>query len=172
VQYVSLEKMTKSRPTKYPKSLRLKDFPYKGCYRYFITLRCYNQSRHFSESNLIEKSLRTLKKTAEQRSFLVWAYCFMPDHLHLLIEGKTDDADMRRFISVFKQRTAFSFKRSHSARLWQPNYYERVLRKDETTSAAARYIFENPVRKGIVKEYHQYAHLGSFEFSNVSQLFV
>ena len=161
----------KRKPNKYPKRIRLKDFPYKGCYRYFITLRCYNRASHFANGNFVTKVLRILKKTAEQKKFYIWAYCFMPDHLHLLVEGKTEDADMRRFVTTFKQKTAFWFNRPSGARLWQPNYYERVLRKDEATSAVARYIFENPVRKGIAKEYAQYPYSGSFEFSDISQIF-
>jgi len=159
-------------PNKQTKRTRLVDFSYKGCYRYFITLRCHNRSRRFADSGLVSEALRTLHKTAEQRNFHIWAYCFMPDHLHLLIEGKTENADMRKFVSIFKQRTAFWFKRRYAARLWRPSYYDRILRKDEAISAVARYIFENPVRKGIATDYLQYPYSGSFEFSNISQLFV
>jgi len=156
-------------PNKYPKRIRLKDFPYKGCYRYFITLTCHNQASHFANADFVTELRSRLKTTADQRDFRVWAYCFMPDHLHLLVEGKTEDADMSKFVSTFKQKTAYWFKRRCGARLWQPNYYERVLRKDETTSAVARYIFENPVRKGIAKNCAHYPHSGSFELSDMTQ---
>ena len=96
----------------------------------------------------------------------------MPDHIHLLIEGKTENADMIKFISIFKQRTAFWFNRRYNIRLWQPGYYEHVLRKDEATSAVARYIFENPVRKGIVSNYLQYPYSGSFELNDIRELFI
>jgi len=162
----------KNKPDKQTKRTRLVDFPYKGCYRYFITLRCYKQAGHFANGNFVSEAVRVLEKTAKQRNFHIWAYCFMPDHLHLLTEGKAENADMRKFVSVFKQRTAFRFNRRYGARLWQPSYYDRVLRKDEATSAVARYIFENPVRKGIATDYLQYPYSGSFEFSNISQLFV
>jgi len=137
----------KDKRSKYPKRTRLKDFSYKGCYRYFITLRSHNQASYFIDPGLVTKLSSILKETAEHRNFYVWVYCFMPDHLHLLIEGKTEDADMRRFIPTFKQKTAFWFSRVYQTRLWQPSYYERILRKDEATSAVARYILENPVRK-------------------------
>jgi putative transposase len=152
--------------------VRLCDFSYKGCYRYFTTLRCYRGITHFSDSILISAALRILRQTAKQRNFYIWAYCFMPDHLHLLIEGKTEDADMRKFISVFKQKTAFWFHRRYNTKLWQPSYYDRVLRKDEATSAVARYIFENPVRKGIVTDYLQYPYSGSFELNDIRELLV
>ena len=48
--------------------------------------------------------------------------------------------------------------------LWQINYYEHVLRKAEDTKGVAYYIFNNPVRKGLVEDFKDYAFLGSFEF--------
>jgi putative transposase len=151
--------------------MRLDDFPYQGCYRYFITLRCHRGIKHFADNSLIFAVLRILHQTAGQRRFYIWAYCFMPDHLHLLIEGKTDDADMRKFISVFKQKTAFWFHRRYNTKLWQPRFHDRVLRKDEATSIVVRYIFENPVRKGIAADYLQYPYSGSLELSDIRELF-
>ncbi|UJS17719.1 MAG: hypothetical protein L3J17_01345 [Candidatus Jettenia sp.] len=49
-------------------------------------------------------------------------------------------------------------------RLWQINYYEHILRSDEDTRSVAYYIFNNPVRKGLVTDFKQYRFLGSFEF--------
>jgi putative transposase len=79
---------------------------------------------------------------------------------------------MIKFISIFKQKAAFWFHRRYNLRLWQPRYYDRVLRTDEATSAVARYIFENPVRKGMVSDYLQHPYSGSLELNDISQLFV
>ena len=162
----------KNKPNEQKKLARLSDFSYKGYYQYFITLRCHNQSSHFADSNLTSEALRALHKTAKQRDFHIWAYCFMPEHLHLLIEGKAENSDMGKFVSVFKQRTAFWFNRRYDAKLWQPGYYDHILRKDEAISAVARYIFENRVKKGMATDYLQYPYSGSFEFSDISQMFV
>jgi putative transposase len=152
--------------------VRLGDFSYQGYYRYFITLRCYGQASYFTDSKLIAKALLALHETAEQKNFHIWAYCFMPDHLHILIEGKAENADMIKFISIFKQKAAFWFNRRYNIRLWQPGYYDRVLRTDEATSAVVRYIFENPVRKGLVSDYLRYPYSGSFELNDIRELFI
>jgi len=94
----------------------------------------------------------------------------MPDHVHLLIEGKKSNADMKVFVALFKQRTAYWFKRIHGVQLWEANYYEHVLRNDEATRAVARYIIENPVRKGMVEDYSKYPYSGSFEVENIYNL--
>ena len=85
----------------------------------------------------------------------------MPDHVHLLIEGCTETADARAFVHQAKQRAAYAFTQRWAARLWQPSYYDRVLRDDEETLAVARYILENPVRAGLVDSPTKYPFLGS-----------
>ena len=94
----------------------------------------------------------------------------MPDHAHLLIEGRNSHADMKNFVTSFKQKTAYWFKGIYGAQLWAANYYEHVLRNDEATRAIARYIIQNPVRKEIVKDCSNYPYSGSFELENIYNL--
>ncbi|MBE0434046.1 transposase, partial [candidate division WOR-3 bacterium] len=154
--------------TEYKKRIRLKEFSYKGPHRYFVTLCTYNKENVFYGKYSVSCLLDSLRAKSRTFRFKVWAYCFMPDHLHLLVEGSDDSSNFRKFISSFKQDTGFSYKKRSGLRLWQTNYYEHVLRNEEYTDAVAKYIFNNPVRKGLVEDYRKYALLGSFEF-DVSQ---
>ena len=72
--------------------------------------------------------LTTFDYLGPYRYFSVIAYCFMPDHVHFLVE----DAG-----------------------------YERVLRDEESTVNVARYILENPVRAGLVRQVSEYPFVGS-----------
>jgi hypothetical protein len=45
--------------------------------------------------------------------------------------------------------------------LWQRSYFEHVMRDDEDTFQVARYILDNPVRAGIVRNPEDYPFLGS-----------
>lgn len=107
-------------------------------------------------------------------NFKVWAYCFMPDHLHLLLEGEARDADLKRLITVFKQISGYKYGQGVSQRfsaekeskLWQPSFYDHVLRKDEDLLDVVRYILDNPVRKGLVRNYTEYMHSGSIVFGD------
>ena len=107
---------------------------------------------------------------ADKECFSIWAYCFMPDHVHLLVEGLDSHSDMRRFVSLFKQKTGYWYRRAHNERLWSSNYYEHVLRDDEATIAVAKYIIQNPVRQGIVEHYDSYPYSGSFELDDMCNL--
>ena len=42
------------------------------------------------------------------REFAVTAYCLMPDHVHLLLEGTADAADLREAVRVWKQMVGYA----------------------------------------------------------------
>lgn len=148
---------------KHKKRIRLKDFPYKGEYRYFITISTFDKQAYFQESSKVDLCSEFLNNLSVNYNFKIWGYCFMPDHLHMLIEGITKSSDMIKFVSMYKQKTAYSFKTEYNSKLWQHNYYEHILRDQEATKSVLRYIIENPVRKGLVNHYSEYPHTGSFE---------
>jgi len=85
----------------------------------------------------------------------------MPDHLHVLAQGVDAAADMCAFVHLAKQRTAFGYARATARKLWQPSYWDRVLRDEESTWAVVRYICENPIRAGLVTRADEYRFLGS-----------
>jgi len=99
----------------YKKRVRLRDFDYKGCFRYFVTICTHNKEWLFKNDRLLVELLTDiLREKLNGFGFKVWAYCFMPDHIHLLIEGKDNNSDMRRFISTYKQSTGFFIKRKRA----------------------------------------------------------
>jgi len=154
----------------FQKRIRLKDFSYKGLWRYFVTISTYEGKRYFENTKCVESCIIYLKDLSVSYNFNVLAYCFMPDHLHLLIEGKEEDSDFRKFISMFKQKINYHFKNIEGNPLWQKDYYEHVLRRDENTIQVIKYILDNPVRKGMVKDFRDYPFLDFFVY-NLREMF-
>jgi REP element-mobilizing transposase RayT len=64
-------------------------------------------------------------------------------------------------VSSWKQRTGFAWSRLHHGKLWQHGYWERVLRDEDDLVSIARYVIENPVRAGLVREAANYPLSGS-----------
>lgn len=146
----------------YPKRPRLHDFDYRGEYTYFITISTKNKAERFCEPVIVAALIDALKDTADVEQFAVDAYCFMPDHIHLILRGLHERAVLARFIRRFKQMSGYWFKKRHGVSLWQASFYDHVLRKDEAIEAVALYVFNNPVRKGLVKDFKDYPFSGSF----------
>ena len=88
----------------------------------------------------------------------------MPDHLHLLVIGDSEQSDLREFVRRFKQVTGFAYRREHGGALWQPGYHDRIMRDDEHTEIAARYILANPVRAGLSQTIGEYPFAGSLVY--------
>jgi REP element-mobilizing transposase RayT len=98
---------------------------------------------------------------ANHFEFAVLAYCLMPDHLHTLVEARSERSDFQAFVKRFKQTTGFRHRHLTNQSLWQPGFHERVLRNDEASPAVVRYILENPVRAGLATEIGEYPFAGS-----------
>jgi putative transposase len=142
---------------------RLRGFSYIGPYRYFLTICVVDRRRVFSSNDRVHPLIAQIRRTAAAEHFAVLAYCFMPDHLHLLVEGLSARSDLRRFVKVLKQSTSFAWKQQYGEELWQRSYFDRVLRDDEDGVAVARYILANPIRAGFVVTPDAYPFSGSFE---------
>ena len=140
---------------------RLHSFDYTGYHRYFLTISTSQRARAFVSSDAVGIVLEHLVRTSESQWFAVIAYCFMPDHLHAVVEGVRDASDFQEFVRIFKQQSAFNWKRATGRTLWHRGYAERVLRSHDDTTIAIRYVIENPVRAGLVPAPEDYPYLGS-----------
>ena len=139
----------------------LKSFDYIGPHRYFLTF-CTFQRRKLLAAHDRATAVRTqfLRATRDEH-FALLAYCFMPDHVHLLVEGQSADSDCRRLIGRAKQLSGFHYRKMFGDRLWQRYGFERTLRTDEATLSVARYILENPVRASLASRVEDYPLAGS-----------
>jgi putative transposase len=140
-------------------SPRLNAFSYEGPYAYMVTINTYRRSRWFRSQALIRECEKELAAVAKQCRFTVLAYCFMPDHLHLLLEG-AEDSKLIPFVQRFKQVTGHRSKAQQAEPLWQRSFYDHVLRAEEDIEGVAEYIWGNPVRAGLVADREAYPHWG------------
>lgn len=147
---------------------RLK-FNYQGEWAYALTVCCMGKQSKFIEDSVVQACIKFLKQACEKYKFEIWCYCFMPDHLHLLLRGGSLFSDLKKCIELFKQLSGFWYKQTHRESLWQGSYYDQVIAREEKLEPFVRYILENPVRAGLVKDYRNYPFSGSLVF-NIERL--
>ena len=143
------------------KNIRLHAKNYLGQVAVFVTLCCYDRRSHFGAPPSCLATIEILRDAATTRSFAVLAYCFMPDHLHLLVEGRGANSDFLNFIKTFKLRSTRSFAQSSDSPLWQKKFFDHILRSSESIDSVALYIWLNPVRAGLAKNMGEYPFAGS-----------
>jgi REP element-mobilizing transposase RayT len=105
--------------------------------------------------------LKQILRAATQRSFVISAYCFMPDHFHALLHDQSADSDLHGCIRLAKQMSSHQFVRFTGRPLWKRSYWDTTLRGAGSTADVARYIVLNPVAAGIVSDPMDYPHWGS-----------
>jgi REP element-mobilizing transposase RayT len=101
---------------------RVKGLGYRGLCRYFVTTCTHRRLRWLGDEHAARRIVEQLLPFFEARGFAVVAYCLMPDHVHLLLEGTAETADLAEAIRAWKQRTGFDWKQRTGARLWQEGF--------------------------------------------------
>jgi putative transposase len=145
------------------KNNRLNLSLYKGNRAYFVTISTKEQQDIFTDLNAVNAHLDVLNSCCKKENFSIWAYCFMPDHLHLILLAQ-ENSDLIKFIRIYKQLSGYRYKKETGKVLWQKSFYDHILRKEENIPQVIKYILENPVRKGMVEYCADYPFSGSLEF--------
>ena len=140
---------------------RLDSKNYIGRQTYFVTICCDRRKPYLSDVRTAHRTLDLLSACASKSSFVLHAYCLMPNHLHLLVEGSHDCANLLEFIRVFKSRTAFEFRKLSHRRLWEMSFHDHILRSSDSLEDVAIYIWSNPVRKKLCVRPQQFPFSGS-----------
>jgi len=144
------------------KNIRLNKKSYIGHSWYFLTLCTFRRRRYFRIDLAARWLLQVLQIEVRNSDFWARAYCLMPDHLHVLLQSESPQADLLAFVKNFKHKTSFVCSKRAGKVLWQTSFYDRVLRKNEAPAAVAWYIWMNPVRPGMAKKASDYPYSGPF----------
>ena len=106
-------------------------------------------------------TLSQFLRTASDERCEVLGYCFMPDHVHVILIAHAEDADLARYVRLAKQRSGFAYARLTGRPLWQTSYFDRTIRTVEELPALVEYIIRNPLRAGLVAAPADYPYWGS-----------
>ena len=130
-----------------------------------VTICTQGSIQVFSNGEFGKACIQILVEYSNRKGIPIFAYCFMPDHVHLLLSAATG-CSVPSFIGGFKSLCArvgwrrFDLKKS----FWQKRYYDHFLRKEEDIAAVIRYILDNSVRRGLVEDWRDYPLCGSLVY--------
>lgn len=142
---------------------RLKTISYRGAAAYSLTVCTYKRTRQFVSPVTVDLALAHFLNAAALTGIAVSAYCFMPDHVHLVVVAGVN-GDAASFMRRAKQTSGYAHLQLFGQPLWQPGYYDRVLRADADLLECIAYIVANPLRAGLTVEAGAYPFWGSAEY--------
>lgn len=121
----------------------------KVCYH--VINRGNQKQPIFLASEDYEKYLEVVKHYKKKYGFSLYAYCLMPNHVHLIIEVKNPQ-DLAKIMQGLTQTYAIWFNKKYQkvGRLWQGRFKSLVIEKDRYLLDCLKYVELNPLRAEIV----------------------
>ena len=87
----------------------------------------------------------------------IWAYCLMPNHVHLILVPSAADSLRRAVAEVHRRYTRMvNFRERWRGCLWQGRFASFVM-SEKHLMGAVRYVERNPVKADLVERAEQWA---------------
>jgi len=123
---------------------------------YHVTQRGNRRQPTFFEPDDYALYRDLVGEAARKAGVSVWAYCLMPNHVHLIVVPSDPDGLRRTFADAHRRYTGFINARQRwTGHLWQGRF-GAVAMDEPHLAAAARYVALNPVRARLVKRAHDW----------------
>jgi REP element-mobilizing transposase RayT len=142
------------------KQIHLVDYDYSNKDAvYFVTICTWNKKAYFKKAEIaqyIDTEIDYRSRVAHEVT--MFTYCIMPDHVHLLLKlNEGYGKSLPNWVAAFKKYNARILSMEFDIKpLWQANFYEHIVRKDESLKTIAEYIVNNPARKSMVRQWQDY----------------
>jgi REP element-mobilizing transposase RayT len=78
---------------------RLATFDYVGAHAYFLTFCTFERNRLFVTPASVAIVHEQILRVCAAHGFQIDAYCYMPDHVHMVITATASDSDLKTFIT-------------------------------------------------------------------------
>ncbi len=163
------------------KSLRLPEYDYSQSGAYFITI-CTNHGELLLEPKEVKELIILYLQELHKKfpNIIVDEFSIMPNHIHTILfisvgadpcvcppnhKNKKEHTDsiqqpISSIIQWFKTMTTNYYIQNvknngwkpFKNKLWQRNYYERIIRDEKELNGKRKYIIENPLKWELDKE--------------------
>nr|WP_092073186.1 transposase [Dendrosporobacter quercicolus]NSL48746.1 transposase [Dendrosporobacter quercicolus DSM 1736]SDM55306.1 REP element-mobilizing transposase RayT [Dendrosporobacter quercicolus] len=137
---------------------------------YHIIVRGINKQVIFEDDEDREKFIGYLQYYKDIASYLLYGYCLMDNHIHLLIkEGKESIGNTMKRIGV-SYVSWYNRKYDRAGHLFQDRFKSEVVETDEYLLTVLRYIHQNPVKAGKEKSVEIYKWSSYAEYIGKSKI--
>jgi len=121
-----------------------------------VTQRGNRRQKTFFRNDDYEAYIDLMSTWCAKHMVEIWAYCLMPNHVHLIAVPDTKDGLCRAIGEAHRRYTRrVNFREGWRGYLWQGRFSSFPM-DDEYLFRAARYVEMNPVRAGLVDRPEEY----------------
>ena len=121
-----------------------------------VTQRGNRRMETFFDDEDYEVYLRLMREWCDAAGIEVWAYCLMPNHVHLIVVPESEDSLAKGIGEAHRRYTRhINFKKIWKGYLWQGRFASFPMDEDYLL-AACRYVELNPVRAKMCARPEEY----------------
>ena len=130
---------------------------------FFVTI-CTIHRQKIGDLEVAHRAFEAYVRRARDKFGVgVGRYLIMPDHMHFFVRGG-DDFNLARWVNRLERAISVALGATKRRPLWQPGFFDHILRNDESYSQKWEYVQENPVRAGLVSLADDWPYQGEFVF--------
>jgi len=152
-------------PKSFKPRLRRLDQLFTDCPVYYLTV-CTEERRAILANYEIHESFVTFAQQATERQILVGRYVIMPDHVHFFAAFTPHSLSLPMWMKSWKNALSKTLRQMKiRPRHWEKDYFDHVMRSEESYEQKWLYVRENPVRAGLVKRWEDWPYQGEIHHS-------
>ncbi|MDD2443520.1 MAG: transposase, partial [Desulfotomaculaceae bacterium] len=116
------------------------------------------------------KFIQTIQKFKDKSRYDVYAYCLMSNHVHLLLRIGQDPLEqvMRRICGSYVYW--YNWKHERIGNLFQDRFKSEPVEDDTYFLTVLRYIHQNPLKAGLVRNIEKYKWSSYNEYINKTKV--
>ena len=124
------------------RNIRLTKYNYQDNGYYFVTIITnYRKPLLAGKEVIINKELEDL--TEKVKGLTVDYFVIMPDHIHIIFVLENCSIQLGEIVRRLKAKVSHELGQP----VWQPNYYEHVIRNEKALNMIREYIIHNPEKE-------------------------
>jgi REP element-mobilizing transposase RayT len=117
---------------------------------YFVTC-CTHQRQKVLANQIAHAAI--LDAWHRLTGWQIGRYVVMPDHVHFFICPQDRDSDLGHALQMFRSLVTKQLRPlAYPYPLWQREFFDHLLRSDESYDSKWEYVRLNPIRHGLVRE--------------------
>lgn len=118
---------------------------------YFLTLCCADRRHVLANDKAANILLNAWQNSPRLYGWIIGCYVIMPDHVHFFARPLSHGKPLSTFMRNWKRWTANQIIKQAALTppLWQPEFFDHVIRSADSYSEKWAYVQANPVRAGL-----------------------
>ena len=140
---------------------------YQSHPRYFITTCTQGRRNHLARADVHRILREHWAKSLNLYGWAIGSYIVMPNHVHFFCADAESRIPLSKMVGSWKQWSTKAICPLLGIKppLWQKEFFDHLIRSNESYSGKWEYVRQNPVRAGLVMDADEWEFVGHIDYT-------